>query len=151
MITYRNRFLSVYMPILVCTFKNAFPHIYIRALTVHLSVSVTAPWWLLFAPSRGGEDEVMLGGEGSLAGKCVLVRCLITQRCFSSRGSEVGKVRVPGSQGWSGDTAVSQMSGSGSTRDHKGPNISHQSDEPITWKENEKRRELNTHVWYIQT
>lgn len=57
--------LSVYMSILVCMFKKAaFPHIYIRALTVHLFVSVTAPWWLLFTPSQGGEDEVMWEGRG---------------------------------------------------------------------------------------
>ncbi len=68
----------VYMSVLVCMCNEpAHPHIYIQALTVHLFVSVTAPWWLLFSPSWGGEGEVMCWG--SLAGKCVAGRRPIPQ------------------------------------------------------------------------
>lgn len=34
-------------------------NLHIHTLTVHLSVSVTAPWRLLLSPSRGGEGEAM--------------------------------------------------------------------------------------------
>lgn len=72
------------MSVLVCMRNEpAHPHIYIQALTVHLFVSVTAPWWLLFSPSWGGEGEAMRWG--SLTRKCVVGRCLIPQRCFSLR------------------------------------------------------------------
>lgn len=49
----------------------------IIALTVHLFVSVTAPWWLLLSPSRGGEDEVELGSPGR---KRSVSRSLIPRR-----------------------------------------------------------------------
>lgn len=41
----------------------AHQYIYIQALTVHLFVFVTAPWWLLFSPFWGDEGD-MLGKSG---------------------------------------------------------------------------------------
>lgn len=83
----------IYMSVLVCMCNEAAqPHIYIQALTVHLFVSVTAPWWLLFSPSWGGKGEVMCWG--SLAGKRVVGRRLVPQWCSSFRDSGRGKERA---------------------------------------------------------
>lgn len=83
----------IYMSVLVCMYNEAAqPHIYIQALTVHLFVSVTAPWWLLFSPSWGGKGEVMCWG--SLAGKRVVGRRLVPQWCSSFRDSGRGEERA---------------------------------------------------------
>lgn len=60
--------LSTCLFLFACLMSLKHPHIYIHTLTVHLFVSVTAPWWLLFSPSWGGDGEVMCWG--SLAGWC---------------------------------------------------------------------------------
>lgn len=105
-----------YMSVLVCMCNEpAHPYIYIQALTVHLFVSVTAPWWLLFSPSWGGEGEVKCCG--SLAGKSVVGRRPIPHWCSSFRDKEVAK-RVPRRGRWAGDTAVNQLPGQSSTSIH---------------------------------
>lgn len=45
---------------------------FIQPLTVHLFVSVTAPWWLLFSPSWGDKGEAK--NRGRLVRKCVMTR-----------------------------------------------------------------------------
>lgn len=100
---------------------------------------------------RWGWGDV--GGEGEVWFVSVWWWGTRSLRTFSSRGAKVGKVKVPGRARWSGDTAVTQMSGSGSTSSHKGPNLSHWTDEPITWwrEEREKSSGLNIHICSIQT
>lgn len=125
------------MSVLVCMCNEpSHPHIYIQALTVRLFVSETAPWWLLFSPSRGVEGEVKIW-EGEWGGVWLGrvwwggVRSLSGVLPSGDPGG-VAK-RVPRRGGWTGDTAVNELSGQRLHKIHNGPNLSHWSDVSITW------------------
>lgn len=117
------------------------PHIYIQALTVHLFVSVTAPWWLLLSPSRGVEGEVMIWRGESGWDVCGRELYDPSAAVFLQRYSRSGK------GGWWREECHAEGGGmeillsinrqdKGSAVNHNGPNLSHWSVVSITcWRE----------------